>query len=61
MLIYRGGSVSVWAEDKSRFKDYITAPKASGYQSLHMTLVHKESGIKMEVYMLIYIYIYILH
>jgi (p)ppGpp synthase/HD superfamily hydrolase len=39
----------VWAEDKSRFKDYITAPKASGYQSLHMTLVHKESGIKMEV------------
>lgn len=38
-----------WAEDLSRFKDYVTEPKPSGYQSLHMTLMHRQTGIRLEV------------
>ena len=38
-----------WYEDRSRFKNYIRHPKQSGYQSLHVTLVHRESGVTMEV------------
>ena len=38
-----------WREDKRRFKDYVSSPKKSGYQSLHLCLVHMESGVKMEI------------
>ena len=38
-----------WDEDTSRFKNYIENPKSSGYQSMHMTLIHKESAISLEV------------
>lgn len=38
-----------WTDDPSRFKDYVTQPKPSGYQSLHMTLVHRHTGIRLEV------------
>jgi len=38
-----------WIEDHSRFKNYVTAPKATGYQSLHVTLVHKETSVRLEV------------
>ena len=40
---------SVWKEDRRRFKDYVNNPKKSGYQSLHLCLVHLESGVKMEI------------
>ncbi|OGG99657.1 MAG: hypothetical protein A2600_12405 [Candidatus Lambdaproteobacteria bacterium RIFOXYD1_FULL_56_27] len=33
---------------EGRFKDYITYPKANGYQSLH-TMVHNEDGVGFEV------------
>jgi len=42
-------SMSEWDEDVSRFKDYVTEPKPSGYQSLHMTLMHRQTGIRLEV------------
>lgn len=42
-------AVSGWTEDKSRFKDYVTHPKPSGYQSLHVTLVHEATEMSMEV------------
>lgn len=38
-----------WLEDKTRFKDYVTRPKMSGYQSMHMTLVHAATGVNLEV------------
>jgi ppGpp synthetase/RelA/SpoT-type nucleotidyltranferase len=38
-----------WEEDESRFKDYVASPKTSGYQSMHMTLINKSSGINLEV------------
>ena len=38
-----------WREDKRRFKDYVSEPKPSGYQSLHATLVHAETSMTMEV------------
>lgn len=38
-----------WLLDDSRLKDYVTKPKPSGYQSIHATLVHKVTGISMEV------------
>ena len=38
-----------WGNDQSRFKDYVTRPKASGYQSMHMTLVHAATGVNLEV------------
>jgi Region found in RelA / SpoT proteins len=42
-------SIGEWEEVQSRFKDYVTHPKPSGYQSLHMTLVHRPSGVEMEI------------
>jgi Region found in RelA / SpoT proteins len=41
--------IGEWEEVKSRFKDYVTQPKPSGYQSLHMTLLHRPTGIEMEI------------
>lgn len=38
-----------WINQESRFKDYITYPKLSGYESLHLTLVHKLTGIQLEL------------
>ena len=38
-----------WEEDELRFKDYVASPKTSGYQSMHMTLINKSSGINLEV------------
>eukprot|EP01038_Epipyxis_sp_PR26KG_P014711 gene14711-19774_t len=38
-----------WKEDISRFKDYINNPKKSGYQSIHSSLLHVQSGIQIEV------------
>jgi hypothetical protein len=38
-----------WSEDKGRFKDYVTRPKSSGYQSLHVTLVHAATLMCLEV------------
>ena len=41
--------LSEWDEDRSRFKNYVANPKSSGYQSMHMTLVHKDADISLEV------------
>ena len=49
LTVSASGGSAEWAEDRSRFKDYVTRPKTSGYQSLHMTLVHRESGVRMEL------------
>ncbi len=38
-----------WNEDSSRFKDYVTHPKASGYQSIHMNFVHQPTKFRIEV------------
>jgi len=38
-----------WSEDRQRFKDYVTSPKPSGYQSVHTSLRHNETGIFIEV------------
>lgn len=38
-----------WEEDTRRFKDYVRNPKPSGYQSLHMSLLHKSSGMRLEI------------
>lgn len=38
-----------WREDSTRFKDYVSAPKPSGYQSLHTCLEHEVTGLRMEV------------
>ena len=38
-----------WREDRSRFKDYVTNPKPSGYQSLHVVMVHDETQLSLEV------------
>ena len=38
-----------WKEDKARFKDYVSSPKESGYQSLHVTLTHRVTGIVLEI------------
>jgi Region found in RelA / SpoT proteins len=43
------GGVGEWQEVRSRFKDYVTQPKPSGYQSLHMTLQHRPTGVAMEI------------
>ena len=37
-----GGSAE-WVEDKSRFKDYVTAPKPSGYVALFLHLLMSQS------------------
>lgn len=42
-------SMTQWEEETQRFKDYISAPKASGYQSIHTSLLHKPTGIRMEL------------
>ena len=41
--------LSEWEEDYTRFKNYIAKPKASGYQSMHMTMVHRDADISLEV------------
>ena len=41
--------LSEWEEDPSRFKNYVANPKASGYQSMHMTLMHGVTDISLEV------------
>eukprot|EP01036_Dinobryon_divergens_P027083 gene27083-35797_t len=41
--------LSKWAEDKTRFKDYVSYPKPSGYQSIHTSLQHKDTGIFLEI------------
>ena len=38
-----------WLEFPDRYKDYVSEPKPSGYQSLHLTLYHKHTGVQMEV------------
>lgn len=38
-----------WREERSRFKDYITTPKPSGYQSLHVSLLHVQTGVALEI------------
>jgi len=38
-----------WQNIESRFKDYVTYPKLSGYESLHLTLIHKLTGFQMEL------------
>jgi GTP pyrophosphokinase len=38
-----------WKEEKARFKDYISSPKPSGYQSFHLSLRHKTQGLTLEV------------
>jgi hypothetical protein len=38
-----------WGSDQSRFKDYVARPKMSGYQSMHITLVHAATGVNLEV------------
>jgi len=38
-----------WEMMRERVKDYIRHPKASGYQSLHATMVHASSGLHLEV------------
>jgi len=49
LTVSASGGSAEWVEDRSRFKNYVTRPKASGYQSLHMTLTHRESGVRMEL------------
>lgn len=36
-----------WKADFSRFKDYVSLPKANGYRSVHTTITHK-SGCQIE-------------
>jgi GTP diphosphokinase / guanosine-3',5'-bis(diphosphate) 3'-diphosphatase len=43
------GELKDWELDESRLKDYVTRPKASGYQSLHVILRHKHSEIVIEI------------
>eukprot|EP00981_Chlorochromonas_danica_P002396 scaffold458_cov169-Ochromonas_danica.AAC.18 len=43
------GLLSDWREDRSRFKDYVTQPKASGYQSVHLVLAHRPTALRVEV------------
>jgi len=38
-----------WENQESRFKDYVTYPKLSGYESLHLTLIHKLTGFQLEL------------
>lgn len=42
-------SLPEWQEDAHRYKDYVSRPKASGYQSLHTALLHPETGLRIEV------------
>jgi ppGpp synthetase/RelA/SpoT-type nucleotidyltranferase len=39
----------MWVENAGKFKDYVSCPKPSGYQSIHMVLVNKATGINLEV------------
>lgn len=41
--------VGNWKEDRSRFKDYISNPKPSGYKSLHVSLLHVHTGVALEI------------
>jgi hypothetical protein len=38
-----------WIEDFDKFKDYLSNPKPSGYRSLHVCLIHRGTGMRMEV------------
>ena len=38
-----------WLEFPDRYKDYVSEPKPSGYQSLHLTSYHKHTGVQMEI------------
>jgi hypothetical protein len=42
-------SLNDWKEETSRFKDYVTNPKPSGYQSIHLSLRHLTQGLNLEV------------
>ena len=45
-LLYR---LRGWEPEILRRKDYVLKPKPSGYQSLHMSLIHKESNACLEI------------
>ena len=42
-------SLPDWSEETSRFKDYVSNPKPSGYQSLHLSMRHVRQGLNLEV------------
>lgn len=48
-LLKLAGDVNGWEIDRSRLKDYVSTPKVSGYQSLHVTMYHISSRICMEI------------
>eukprot|EP00288_Rhodomonas_lens_P006781 CAMPEP_0177731900 /NCGR_PEP_ID=MMETSP0484_2-20121128/22808_1 /TAXON_ID=354590 /ORGANISM="Rhodomonas lens, Strain RHODO" /LENGTH=409 /DNA_ID=CAMNT_0019245065 /DNA_START=1 /DNA_END=1226 /DNA_ORIENTATION=- len=41
-------ALPTWTEPKKRFKDYVSYPKANGYQSVHTTM-YSPAGLPLEV------------
>ncbi|RYG65053.1 hypothetical protein EON64_12725, partial [archaeon] len=48
-LLVEAAGVLGWEEDIGLSKDYVSNPKASGYQSYHLSLWQPHSGLRLEV------------
>ena len=48
-ILYQLVQQSDWKILHRRTKDYITRPKPSGYQSIHLTLQHRPTSFQLEI------------